>query len=155
MTKDEQQIEEAKKDVAEKGPDSQSEKARIDESVGEQERLDGNEDSQNAKDRVNESEGTQKADEKRAEEKKEERAEDDTPAWASKMISMLEQVVAHIAPSGSAEQRAIDEANDKAADNLADAFGAGAGTFPANAAEEGAHREITAADVAKTMRKIM
>lgn len=61
----EEQIDEAKKDIAEKGPDSQTEKDRIDESVGEQEREDENEDSQTAKDRVDESEGMQKAEEKK------------------------------------------------------------------------------------------
>ena len=57
----EERIDEAKADIAEKGPDSQTEKDRIDESVGEQEKLDGNEDSQTAKDRVDESEGMQAA----------------------------------------------------------------------------------------------
>lgn len=52
-----EQVAEAKTDVAEKGTDSQTEKDRVDESVGEQEKLDGNEDSQTAKDRVDESEG--------------------------------------------------------------------------------------------------
>lgn len=52
-----EQVAEAKKDVAEKGADEQTEKDRVDESVGEQEKLDGNEDSQTAKDRVDESEG--------------------------------------------------------------------------------------------------
>lgn len=51
--------EETKEQVAEaeKGADEQTEKDRVDESVGEQEKLDGDEDSQTAKDRVDESEG--------------------------------------------------------------------------------------------------
>lgn len=57
----EEQVDEAKEDVAEKGEDEQSEQDRVDESVGEQEELDGNEDSQDAKDRVDESEGEKKA----------------------------------------------------------------------------------------------
>lgn len=69
MTEDEKEIKKAKEDIAEKGADSQTEKDRVDESVGEQERRSGNENSQNAKDRVDESEGTEKAAEKRAEEK--------------------------------------------------------------------------------------
>ena len=69
MTEDEKQIAEAKTDIAKKGADSQTEKDRIDESVGEQERLDGNKDSQTAKDRVDESEGTKKAYEERAEDR--------------------------------------------------------------------------------------
>lgn len=68
MTEDEKQIEKAKEDIAEKGADSQTKKDRIDESVGEQERRDGDENSQNAKDRVDESEGAKKADVERAEE---------------------------------------------------------------------------------------
>ena len=56
-----EQVEEAKQNVEDKGEDSQSEKDRIDESVGEQEHLDDDEDSQDAKDRVDESEGEEKA----------------------------------------------------------------------------------------------
>lgn len=56
-----EQVDEAKKDIEDKGDDSQSDKDRIDESVGEQEHLDGDEDSQDAKDRVDESEGEKKA----------------------------------------------------------------------------------------------
>lgn len=52
-----EQVAEAEEDVAEKGADEQTEKDRVDESVGEQEKLDGNEDSQTADDRVDESEG--------------------------------------------------------------------------------------------------
>lgn len=59
-TETEKQIEEAEKDIAEKGADNQTEKDRIDESVGEQEKLDGNKDEQDAKDRVDESLGEKK-----------------------------------------------------------------------------------------------
>ena len=41
MTEDEKEIKKAKDDVAEKGADSQTEKDRIDESVGEQEKRSG------------------------------------------------------------------------------------------------------------------
>ena len=41
MTQDEKEIEKAKRDIKEKGPDSQTEKDRIDESVGEQENVRG------------------------------------------------------------------------------------------------------------------
>ena len=51
----EEQVDKAEEDIAKKGADSQTEKDRIDESVGEQEAEDGNEDSQDAKDRVDES----------------------------------------------------------------------------------------------------
>ena len=56
----EEQIEKAEEDIAEKGADSQTEKDRIDESVGEQEKQEGDEDSQDAKDRVDESLGEEK-----------------------------------------------------------------------------------------------
>ena len=59
-----EQVAEAEKDVAEKGADEQTEKDRVDESVGEQEKLDGDEDSQTAKDRVDESEVETEEDEK-------------------------------------------------------------------------------------------
>lgn len=59
-TETEKQIDKAEEDIAEKGADSQTEKDRIDESVGEQEKEDGNEDSQDAKDRVDESLGENK-----------------------------------------------------------------------------------------------
>lgn len=73
----EEQIEEAKEDIEEKGDDEQDEKDRIDESVGEQEKLDGDEDTQDAKDRVDEAEGEEKAveDEKPVEDEPIEEAE--------------------------------------------------------------------------------
>jgi len=76
-----EQVDEAKKDIKDKGDDSQSEKDRIDESVGEQEKLTGDEDSQDAKDRVDESEGEEKALEDKDEEKKEdaETSDEDKP----------------------------------------------------------------------------
>ena len=79
-----EQVEEAKQDVEDKGEDSQSEKDRIDESVGEQEHLDDDEDSQDAKDRVDESEGEEKAlDEDKADDAddtKDDNSDDDTTA---------------------------------------------------------------------------
>lgn len=76
-----EQVDEAKEDIKDKGDDSQSEKDRIDESVGEQENLDDDEDSQDAKDRVDESEGEEKALEDKDEEKKEdaEKSDEDKP----------------------------------------------------------------------------
>lgn len=79
-----EQVDEAKKDIEDKGDDSQSDKDRIDESVGEQEHLDGDEDSQDAKDRVDESEGEKKAlDEDKADnadDAQDGKSDDDTPA---------------------------------------------------------------------------
>lgn len=96
MTEDEKQEQKAKDGVAEKGADSQSEKDRIDKSVGEQEKKDGNEDSQSAKDRVDKSEGTKEYDEKKAEEKREEKTEEKSeesiPAWAERMLGMIERL---------------------------------------------------------------
>lgn len=76
-----EQVDEAKKDIEDKGDDSQSEKDRIDESVGEQENLDDDEDSQDAKDRVDESKGEEKALEDKDEDKKEdaEKSDEDKP----------------------------------------------------------------------------
>lgn len=73
----EDEIDKAESDIEEKGEDSQSEKDRVNESVGEQEKLDGDEDSQDAKARVDESEGEEKAVE---EEKKEDDAKDEERA---------------------------------------------------------------------------
>lgn len=55
-----EQIDKAKSDIAKNGKDSQTDKDRVDESVGMQERYDGNENTQNAKDRVDEAEGEDK-----------------------------------------------------------------------------------------------
>ena len=110
MTEDEKQEAEAKKDIAEKGEDSQSEKDRIDESVGEQEHLDGNEDSQSAKDRVDESEGAKKADEEST--GREEDSKGD--ALSERIISAINAAVE------SAVTRAVDAAMTKAFENMAD-----------------------------------
>ena len=52
-----EEIKKAEEDIAKKGPDSQSVKDRVDESVAAQEEEHGQEDSQDAKDRVDEAEG--------------------------------------------------------------------------------------------------
>ena len=52
-----EQIDEAKKNIEEKGADKQTEKDCIDESVAMQEKNEGDKDSQTAKDRVDEAEG--------------------------------------------------------------------------------------------------
>lgn len=56
-----EEVAEAKKDIAEKGEDTQTEKDRVDESVAAQEEDTGTEDTQTAKDRVDEAEGENKA----------------------------------------------------------------------------------------------
>lgn len=111
-----EQIEEAKEDIAEKGPDSQTEKDRIDESVAEQEKQDGNENSQSAKDRVDESEGEEKyldkereeeteAEEEMTEEKgkTEETAEDKVNDALVARIAALEEKVAKMLESEAKE----------------------------------------------------
>ena len=152
MTEDEKQIAEVKTDIAEKGADSQTEKDRIDESVGEQERLDGDKDSQTAKDRVDESEGTKKADDERAEEKKD-AAKEDVPAWASAMTASLEKVVGLLEQMTQAAKPAVT-ADDVAADRMKNAFGQRGGVFDGNgtAAEE---KKMSPADVQKIISKLM
>lgn len=71
------EVEEAKENIEEKGDDTQTEKDRVDESVGEQieEKTEG--DSQSAKDRVDESEGEEKAEEEKKEEEPAEMKEEE------------------------------------------------------------------------------
>ena len=144
MTKDEEQIAKAKEDIAKKGDDSQSEKDRIDESVGEQERKDGNENSQTAKDRVDESEGAEKADEKRKEERFEE-----MPAWAGELLSAIKGVAEMLSKQAKAESNK----EEAAAENMKTAFGVGNGAFPSEQKEEDG-KQITPAEVASTIRKL-
>ena len=56
-------VEKAKEEIEKKGEDLQNEKDRIDESVSEQLKDDGDEDEQDARDRVDESEGEEKHEE--------------------------------------------------------------------------------------------
>ena len=121
MTKDEEQIAKAKEDISEKGPDSQTEKDRIDESVGEQERKDGNENSQSAKDRVDESDGAKKSDEKKDEGKEPkgeetDKAEDDkeyvSKADFEKLAARVEEILTQMQNHGKNPER-VDEEKEK------------------------------------------
>lgn len=121
MTKDEEQIAKAKEDISEKGKDSQTEKDRIDESVGEQERKDGNENSQSAKDRVDESDGAKKADEKKDEGKEPkgeetDKAEDDkeyvSKADFEKLAARVEEILTQMQNQGKNPER-VDEEKEK------------------------------------------
>ena len=121
MTKDEEQIAKAKEDISEKGKDSQTEKDRIDESVGEQERKDGNENSQSAKDRVDESDGAKKADEKKDEGKEPkgeetDKAEDDkeyvSKADFEKLAARVEEILTQMQNHGKNPER-VDEEKEK------------------------------------------
>lgn len=93
-TVDEKEIEKAEEDIEESGANEQTERDRIDESVGEQERDDDEEDSQTAKDRVAESIGTEEADEERAEEEHEEKEENHLEGIGAKLDNLLEMVTA-------------------------------------------------------------
>lgn len=112
MTENEKQEQKAKENVAAKGADSQSEKDRIDESVGEQEKKDGNEDSQSAKDRVDESEGTKEYDEKKAEEKREQAHDDLSEKIMARIDSKIEEAVTKAVAEAMA--KALDNAGRKA-----------------------------------------
>lgn len=94
MTEDEKQEEKAKEDVAEYGKDTQTEKDRVDESVGVQEKRDGDENSQSAKDRAKKADGER--------EEKEEKA----PAWADKMFAALGEIVALLKKDEEEEKEA-------------------------------------------------
>ncbi len=138
MTEDEKQIAEAKKDIEEKGKDTQTEKDRIDESVGEQERADGDEDSQSAKDRVDESEGAEKADDERHEASQEDRLDRIERAVLS-IVEMLK-------PS-KAEEKAVEE-------TAKEIYGLGNGVF-SDTKGTNDQKQVTKEDVARTINKIM
>lgn len=70
----------------------QSIKDRVDESVGEQEHLDGDRDSQTAKDRIDEAEGAEKADEERKEDVHEERQDERTDRHADRLGAVEKQL---------------------------------------------------------------
>ena len=153
MTQDEKEIKKAEKDVAEKGKDSQTEKDRVDESVGEQEKRSGNENSQDAKARVDESEGTKKADEERAEEKKEDRKDEDkAPAWAASLVSSMEKIVGMLEKLNSSTD-STQTADSAAAERMEEAFGQSGGVFHGNTPAE--EKKMTPEEVAKAIRKIM
>lgn len=103
-----EQIEKAEENIEEKGEDSQSEKDRIDESVGEQEKLDNDEDSQDAKDRVDEAEGEEKA---LDEEKEGEGAPTDKVAQLESELKALKEVVEALNAKFSAD--AENDAEEK------------------------------------------
>lgn len=88
-----EQIEKAKEDAESKGENPTQ--AEIDMSVGEQEKLDGNEDSQSAKDRIDEYEGEEKyLDKERKDgEKHDEAAEEDRLAKLESRLSELEKKI--------------------------------------------------------------
>lgn len=149
MTEDEKEIKKAKDNVAEKGADSQTEQDRVDESVGEQEEHDGDENSQNAKDRVDESEGTEKSDEKRAEEKKEEYDDD----FKERMLSFMERMEKRF---DELEKRTVAAADGdaEAAKRMEETYGIGNGVFQGS--DKGApERKLSKEEIASKIAKIM
>lgn len=115
-----EQVKKAYADLSEEDKKSfhQSLKDRVDESVGEQEHLDGDRDSQTAKDRVDEAEGEEKAIEERREDDHEERqdsrddAQDDTIERVFKRLDDIEAKVEALAKKPTeADKSESDELN--------------------------------------------
>lgn len=102
----------------------QSLKDRVDESVGEQEREDGNEDTQTAKDRVDEAEGEKRAEEREeAEEKTEEKTETHSDAELDRaqieeMLKPLFARVEALEKKAAEASRETKEATDDEAKKL-------------------------------------
>ena len=143
-----EQIEKAKEDIAEKGKDSQTEKDRIDESVGEQEKQDGNEDSQSAKDRVDESEGEEKAlkEEGKADgEKHDEAAEEDRLAKLEAKVDMLVEKLAG--------QFGWNDEDAEKAEKAKKVYGLGEGVVADKS--EDAKKSVTAKEINAVLGKLM
>lgn len=149
MTEDEKEIKKAKEEIAEKGADSQTEKDRVDESVGEQEEHSGNENSQDAKDRVDESEGAEKSDEKRAEEKK----EDARLSFEERVISFMEKLEKRFEESEKRVAHAADE-DAEAAKRMEETYGIGNGVFQGSE-KSAPERKLTKEEIASKIAKIM
>lgn len=105
-----EQIDKAEEDIEQKGEDTQTEKDRIDESVGEQEELDGDKDSQDAKDRVDEAIGEDEAIEGEDEGKTESDGVDRVSVLEKEIESLKEMVKGLTARiEADAENNAEDE----------------------------------------------
>lgn len=141
-TIDEKEIKKAEEDIEKKGPDSQTERGRIDESVAAQERASGDEDSQSAKDRVNESEGAKRADEKREEK------EDGFARLEAKLDKLMDMLglIEKLADEGEgAGEGAKDE---KALENAREKYGLGSAAFEAKEQAD----KITAKEAADILK---
>ena len=150
-----EQVEKAKEDIAEKGKDSQTEKDRIDESVGEQEKQDGNEDSQSAKDRVDEYEGEEKAlkeEDKEDGEKHDEAAEEDRFAKLESDVAEMRKVVDMLVEKLSGQFGWNDEDAEKA-EKAKKVYGLGEGVVADKGGD--AKKGITAKDINAVLGKIM
>lgn len=157
------EIEEAKENIEEKGEDTQTEKDRVDESVGEQMKDEGKEDEQSAKDRVDESEGEEKAEEEKeekteeqppeepAEEKKEEPKEDPKQEQPNKfdllagkidqLIGSVTQLVSSMSNNADPDAQALEGAKAR--------YGVNPGVFQDDGKENG--KEITDGREAKAV----
>lgn len=112
-TEDEAQIDEAEEHIEERGEENgtadQTAKDIEDESVGEQEHLDGDENSQTAKDRIDESESAEAADEAHEESEVKDDGEDRFKALTAR-IDALEAIVYDMR---QAQADAVEEEHDR------------------------------------------
>lgn len=147
MTQDEEMLAKAKAEAEAKDEDTQSEQASEDESFAAQAKDDGDENSQTAEERIKESEGTEKADEERAEEEKEE-----VPKWAERMLSSLDRIVSYVEEQAKSKAPA-NAADAEAAETLEAAFGAGNGVFQGEAEHE--QKKLSPDEIASIVHKAM
>lgn len=112
-TEDEAQIDEAEEHIEERGEEDgtkeQSEKDVLDESVGEQEHLDGNEDRQTAEDRIDESEGAEEASEKTEEPEVKNDGEDRFNA----LVARIDALEATLEEMRKAQADAVEEEENR------------------------------------------
>lgn len=136
-----ERIDEAEKRIEEEGKDTQTEKDRIDESVGEQLKDAGDEDSQTAKDRVDESEGEEKA-----EEKERDNSQDDRigrlEAKLDALAEKLEKVLTGMTEEPEEDEEALKKAEIR--------YGANSGVFDTNTEEP---KKMTAKEAVGVFRK--
>lgn len=135
-------IEEAKTDIEEKGEDSQSDKDREDESVGEQIEEDGDKDSQTTKDRIDESKGEEKA-------IKEEEGDDRLGALEARIAAIEEKYAKMFDRFGKDESS--DEGDETAFEAAKKRYGANAGVFNA---EEPKPEKMTAKEAAGIFKNL-
>ena len=149
-------IAEAKDDIAEKGEDSQSDKDREDESVGEQLEEDGDEDSQTTKDRIDESEGEEKAEEEHDHdeeaEQKAEGVQDDRIGALDDRINGLTEKIEKLFSRIMGEE--VEDGEDEAAfQAAAKRYGANAGVFSSDDQKQEKMTAKEAAEVFKNLKR--
>ena len=140
-------IAEAKDNIAEKGEDSQSDKDREDESVGEQLEEDGDKDSQTTEDRIDESEGEEKA-----EEKKTDNVQDDRIGTLEERINGLTEKIDQLFARLMGEE--VEDGEDEAAfQAAAKRYGANAGVFNNDDTKQEKMTAKEAAEVFKNLKR--